>query len=307
VATLAVIAVAPAATLVSALVMHLPDRLAFTWAAGRADATVSTPVSATVAATIGVLAVVAAAAVLAAGRGPFLAGRWMVSSLAVLAWAAAGGWTALAVTAAVAEVPAAPPPPGAEAVLPLLAVLLGGRATALAYGSPSHDPHPGPPDAALPRGELARGAPPSWRHDTMSGFFLTAVLGLALVGAVMWRGLTVAALICWVAGLMTVLLVRMRVDVDERGFGLSVWGRRPAVVLPWSELVEAHAVRIRPLQWGGWGFRVIPARTGPVVRKGPGLVLTLTDGRRLGITLDDPVTPAGLINTHLDRLRGGAP
>jgi hypothetical protein len=69
-------------------------------------------------------------------------------------------------------------------------------------------------------------------------------------------------------------------------------------------VVEAHAVRIRPLQWGGWGFRVIPARTGPIVRKGPGLVLVLTDGRRLGITLDDPVTPAGLINTQLDRLRG---
>ena len=52
---------------------------------------------------------------------------------------------------------------------------------------------------------------------------------------------------------------------------------------------------------------MIPARVGVVTRKGPGLVLTLTDGRRLGITVDEPLLPAGLVNTHLDRLRAGTP
>lgn len=74
--------------------------------------------------------------------------------------------------------------------------------------------------------------------------------------------------------------------------------------MPWSRVGAAQAALIRPLQWGGWGFRVIPGRLGIVLRKGPGLVLTLTDGRRLGVTLDDPVLPAGLVNAHLDRLRG---
>ena len=257
------------------------------------------------AAGLGAVAVAVAGAVLATHGSSFLAGRWLVGAMAVVAWAGAGGWSLFAVTAATDEVPAAPAPPGFEVVLPLVAVLVGARLTSLAYGSPARDPAPRVPAAGLPRAELAAGEPPHWRHDTMSGFFLGAVLGLALVGAGVWHGVMVGALICWVAALLTLVLVRMRVDIDERGFGLSVWGRRPAVVLPWSELVEAHAVRIRPLQWGGWGFRVIPARTGPVLRKGPGLVLILTDGRRLGITLDDPVTPAGLINAHLDRLHGG--
>jgi hypothetical protein len=36
-------------------------------------------------------------------------------------------------------------------------------------------------------------------------------------------------------------------------------------------------------------------------------VLALADGRRLGIPLDDPVTPAALIDTRIDWLRGGDP
>jgi len=290
--------------MLSALVLDLPPRLTVGWSADRPADTASTLLLVLLAVGLGVVAVGGVAAVLVSGGSSFLAGRFQVGVLAVLAWAAASGWWVLAGTAAAAEVPAAPPPPGVGAVLPLVAVLVGGRLATAAYGNPVPDPAPRQPAAGLPRARLPEGEPPRWRHDSMSSFFLGAVLWLAVAGAALEPGLPVAALICWVAGAMTMLLVRMRLDVDDRGVGFGVWGMRPVAVLPWSQLVEAHAVRVRPLQWGGWGFRIIPARTGPLLRKGPGLVLTLTDGRRLGITLDDPVTPAGLINTHLDRLRG---
>lgn len=303
-AALASVTAAPLATMLSALALDLPPRLAVRWSADRAADTEPAVLLAALATGAGLVAVAGVGAVLAFPLCSFLAGRAMVGALAVLAWAAAGVWGSMAATTAVADDPLATSPPGAEAVLlPLVAVMVGSRLATAAYGSPAHDPAPGPPAPDLPRARPSEAEPPQWRHETMSSFFLGAVLWLALVGSALWHGVMVAALVCWFAGLMTVPLVRLRLDVDQRGVGLGVWGLRPVAVLPWSRLVEAHAVRLRPLQWGGWGFRVIPARTGAVLRKGPGLVLTLTDGRRLGVTLDDPLTPAGLINTHLDRLR----
>jgi len=302
-ATLAAVAAAPLAIVLSASVLDLPPRLAVRWSAGRGVETEPTVLVAALAAGAGLVAVAGVAAVLAGPVLSFLAGRAMVGALSVLAWAAAGAWALLAWAAVVSGDPSTPPPPGAATALLLVLVMAGGRLATSAYGNPACDPAPLPPAADLPRARLPESEPPQWRHDTVSSFFLGAVLWLALAGSALWHGIMVAALVCWAAALMTVLLVRMRLDIDQRGVGLGVWGLRPPAVLPWSRLVEAQAVRLRPLQWGGWGFRVVPARAGVVFLKGPGLVLTLTDGRRLGITLDDPVTPAGLINTHLDRLR----
>ncbi len=300
-----VVALGPLAVLASALLVDLPAALAVTWDADRPDGSVRTAALCVLATLVGVAAVVLVLVALAAPRSPFLAGRAAVSVAAGVSAAAAGTWGLLVVTTAAAADASTPPAPTVEIAIPLFAVLVAVQLAGAAYGSPPHDPAPPPPAADLPRAPLADGETPGWRHAGWSGFYLAGTGGLVLLGALTWRPLPQVAVLCWVVAVLTAPLLRLRFALDERGFALSV-ALLPAMVIPWDRIVEARPARIRPLQRGGWGFRVIPGRTGIVLRRGPGLVLTLADGRRLGVTLDDPVLPAGLVNAHLDRLRGGA-
>ena len=65
-----------------------------------------------------------------------------------------------------------------------------------------------------------------------------------------------------------------------------------AAVLVAVVAATATAEPIHPAAWGGWGYHVLPGRSALVLRAGPGLVLTLRDGRRFAVTVDDPQTPA---------------
>jgi len=56
------------------------------------------------------------------------------------------------------------------------------------------------------------------------------------------------------------------------------------------------------MRWGGWGYRWAGrGRTGVIVRRGPGMLIRLRDGRRLAVTLDGATQAAGLVNDLLDR------
>ena len=49
------------------------------------------------------------------------------------------------------------------------------------------------------------------------------------------------------------------------------------------------------MDWGGWGYRIMPDRSAVVLRSGPGLVVTSTSGKQFAITIDDPEEPAALL------------
>ncbi len=95
------------------------------------------------------------------------------------------------------------------------------------------------------------------------------------------------------------LFAEITVTVDRRGlrvaFGPLRW---PVRRLPLASIAQAEAIDVRPMQWGGWGYRWAPGRaaTGVVLRAGPGLKVTLTDGRAFVVTVDDPDYAAGLLN-----------
>jgi hypothetical protein len=50
----------------------------------------------------------------------------------------------------------------------------------------------------------------------------------------------------------------------------------------------------------------MPGRSALVLRSGPAVVLTLSDGRRFAVTVDDPQTPAALLDAFRARARAGA-
>lgn len=306
-ATLLAVAAAPVGVLVSRALVDLPERLAVHWDARAADATLPTDGLLAAALVAGTAAVAVVAVALTMPGAPFLARRFAVRMAAAVGGFAAGLWGLLVVTAASAPVPGAPAPPDLEVLVPLVAVLLATGLAGAAYGEPATDPDPPAPAAGLPRADLPGGGPPRWAYESWSGFFLVCVGALLVLGALLYRTVALGAVLAWVMAVLTLLPARLRLTVDARGLSVQAWGRGPAGTVPWSRIVDARAALVRPLQWGGWGFRVIPARAGVVTRKGPGLVLTLTDGRRLGVTLPDPLLPAGLVNAYLDRLRTGPP
>jgi hypothetical protein len=55
-----------------------------------------------------------------------------------------------------------------------------------------------------------------------------------------------------------------------------------------DELAAAEEIRVRPLAWGGWGWRWVPWRraTAIVLRGGEGILLRRHDGRKLLVTVD---------------------
>ena len=78
----------------------------------------------------------------------------------------------------------------------------------------------------------------------------------------------------------------VEVDADEvrvrLGLGFTV--RRFA----WSRVASVECIDVRPMRWGGWGFRWIPTKHTHVLvlRAGEGLKFTLENGRVFIVTVD---------------------
>ncbi|NEE44119.1 DUF1648 domain-containing protein, partial [Streptomyces sp. SID8455] len=58
-------------------------------------------------------------------------------------------------------------------------------------------------------------------------------------------------------------------------------------------------------EFGGWGYRIRPGRTGFIVRSGEAIVARQANGREFAVTVEDSATGAALLNTLVDRNRAG--
>lgn len=190
----------------------------------------------------------------------------------------------------------------ADATLPLwwVAVGLGGGAVTGVVAH--HLTRPGPTAAApgpVPAMELGDTERVSWTRVVVSrplaalGAVLTVVgAALALAGAS-----PVAPIALVGASVLVAAASTARVTVDRRGLrvGLGPFGW-PRIVVPSAEIVSATAADVSPAEFGGWGYRIAPGASAVILRSGPALVVTRRSGRRLAVTVDDPVTAAGLLN-----------
>ena len=65
----------------------------------------------------------------------------------------------------------------------------------------------------------------------------------------------------------------------------------PNVDIPLNEIESAEVSDIRPMSWGGWGYRgnlKMFKRAAIIMRSGPGVRLQLTEGRVFVMTVDHP-------------------
>ena len=242
--------------------------------------------------------------------------RGSVAAAAALAWGATALWTT--VIGIAVDVPVAQSAeltwatrifgvPAAFAPFVLVPVGLAALAASMIFGRTPQPIAPAREDADLPVARL--GADERVHFATR----LTApVLGAAAaVPAVAALVTSIAGLPITVAVALGVVAVAMstlgtaRLVVDRTGLTLTLgilgWPRKRIAV---GEITRASVTTVRPVEWGGWGYRVTTGRSALVLRAGPGLVVDLVDGRRFAVTLDDPATPAGLLNALRERVSG---
>jgi hypothetical protein len=127
------------------------------------------------------------------------------------------------------------------------------------------------------------------------------VIALSGSGAPTWAGWFVAAtgLVVGVLGwVLSSLEVRLTEDTLTVAFGPLGWPRR---VIDLTQVTDASAIMVDPMEWGGWGSRWIPwARaSAAVIRRGPGIALTMRDGHRFAVTVDDAINGAKLTSAAL--------
>jgi hypothetical protein len=153
----------------------------------------------------------------------------------------------------------------------------------------------------------------SSRGLALLGVGLTLVLlaiGLGIVIAlsgqpgVQWTGWFVA-IVGVVVGVLSYLMSSLEVRVDASSFVVAFGPLGlPRRVVALTDVVEVSAIIVDPQEWGGWGYRWIPwaKATAAVIRKGPGIVLVLRDGRRFAVTVENAVEGAQATAAALDAL-----
>ena len=213
-----------------------------------------------------------------------------------VAWAAAGGlgvtqYGAVAANLDLADATGATLP-GWLLPAALGAAAVGGAAGWLVAGrTPVTDP---PPASATPLGATEQ---VSWTRSVGS-VWITVGGGVLLVG-----GLVLGPLVSWgaaagplIAGVLLLVFARARVTVDRRGLtvALGVLGW-PRIHVRAGDIAAVSVADVSPLQFGGWGYRIVPGGSGIVVRSGPALIVTKRSGHRFTVTVDDAETAASLL------------
>ncbi|QYA96770.1 DUF1648 domain-containing protein [Streptomyces anulatus] len=235
--------------------------------------------------------------------------RWFIGG--GFAVAAFLGYLMIAVLSVNVDAPGSGPDGG----FPLwhIAVALGAAVLAGALGllcsrllPAVEDPRDADP-ASRERIALADGEVAGWARGIGAWWAPVAVLVLLATGV------TIGLEVNWFIGaplfalaLVVATFCRPHVTVDRRGLTVSGLLPRPRVRVPLERMAGADSRRVNALaEYGGWGYRIRPERSGVITRSGEAIVVSLTSGREFAVTVDDSATGAALLNTLLDRQRTG--
>ncbi|OAR24753.1 hypothetical protein A8W25_20610 [Streptomyces sp. ERV7] len=201
---------------------------------------------------------------------------------------------------------------GGAARLPLwqLAAGLAVAALAAAAGTlllrrldlPAYVPPPGP--GRVERLDLAEGEVAGWARRAPSRTLCAAGVALLVFGGALtyvygW-GRAAAPLAC---GLLILVCSCPYVTVDRHGLTtrptVLPW---PRVRIPLTDVDRAVSREVKALsEYGGWGYRVRPGRSGLILRSGEAIVVRRTGGREFAVTVSDSATAAALLNTLAER------
>ena len=160
------------------------------------------------------------------------------------------------------------------------------------------------------RFEFAPSEIAAWSRTITGTMFAWVAVGLIVLGAVIYGPFVIdgrfteqlVGIAVMVAAIVLVAsFIRLRVSVDWRGLRVvsAIFGI-PLKRIRLDAIAAIDAADLRPVEWGGWGYRIMPGRSAVILRKGPGLIVTTKNEKQFAITLDDPETPAALLATLRD-------
>ncbi|MFF1693849.1 DUF1648 domain-containing protein [Streptomyces sp. NPDC058257] len=206
---------------------------------------------------------------------------------------------------------------GEAPVFPLwhLAVAAGVAALAAGFGAALSWCVP-LPDARSPLGadgqvdagqiDLGRDEVAGWVRRT--GSWMLSGMGVSMaVAGIVTAWLTddgwLAPLTMLVSGLLIAAFARACVTVDRRGLmvspGLVPW---PRIRLRLDRIERADSRQISAFaDYGGWGYRIVPGRSGIIMRSGEALVVRRANGNDFAVTVEDSATAAALLNALVER------
>lgn len=137
--------------------------------------------------------------------------------------------------------------------------------------------------------------------------------GMMLMAVLTWWSGTEPVVLWLMIGTAMLLMVLLalttwfRVRIDARGLEARSVAGWPVFRVRADDVDHVVAGNINPLSdFGGWGIRWVPGRLGVVMRSGDGIVVTRTNGRIFGLTVDDAATAAALLETYAQAQRSDA-
>ncbi|QZY51454.1 DUF1648 domain-containing protein [Leucobacter tenebrionis] len=195
---------------------------------------------------------------------------------------------------------------------PILGVLIGSFVAGIAvavlafFAQPKLriDAPSGEPQPALELGETERAV---WIREVGLGRknpigWVTIATLVPLAALTAWT-FTVDSVAGWITLACTLLVLvalatclRFRVRIDSAGLEVrSVLGW-PVFRVAADDVRSVTVAQIEPFaEYGGWGWRITPDRTGVVMRRGEGIVVTRRSGRIFGVTVDDAESGAAVL------------
>ncbi|WP_181312042.1 DUF1648 domain-containing protein [Nocardioides campestrisoli] len=183
------------------------------------------------------------------------------------------------------------------AVVVLLPAALAWLLWRLVRGTGARRPAPATPASSLTISEQERVV---WVGRASSRVLLLIAGALVLAGTALASWVQREALVLVGVGVLLGLMHRLTVRVDREAVTVR-WGPVPLIRhrRPLTSIVAARAEHVEPMRWGGWGYRISARGRAAVVRRGPGLVLTLDTGSEFAVTVDRPEEAAELVNALL--------
>ncbi|MBL6925978.1 MAG: hypothetical protein ISR43_01965 [Acidimicrobiia bacterium] len=149
---------------------------------------------------------------------------------------------------------------------------------------------------------MAESGAGEWTGRASSWGLLLVVVGVAasalfMPGLALWARLLEALI-----GLIVLSFWSVVVRVDEHGLRVGVgpvgW---PRWKVPIEEVAGAEVIDVRPMRYGGWGYRARPGVRAVVIRAGSSIKVTRHRGPDLVVTVDDAEVGASLLNRYAGR------
>ena len=148
---------------------------------------------------------------------------------------------------------------------------------------------------------LAPAAPSAapWSGAAFNGW-VTLIGALPILGVLFFDPVWLILFV--VIAIVGVAFSSVTVDVDESGVTVRIgpfgW---PTQHIPADEIADASTVAVKPMSYGGWGYRVRSGVRAIIIRSGPAIRIERTDQSDLLVTVDDAPAGAAAISTVVRR------